>query len=346
MRLRKVLLYGGCHALVLRDLLAAHFGDQVSATLLVNFELISSGRSFPYDDLRSYDVVLYSPIENKGDYNTIHLAEACRALGVEAVCFPWLEWHGYCPGAIKGQFKNRFQWRYPALVEAASSFDDFSTFVDWAIVEFPDDATIDASFATSTALLRASEARYDMQIRISDFILERHRYSRLFLISDHPSLTLYLHVLHQFLRIIGIDGAVRCARLAQDGEEPQWRWRTPILPRVAERLDLRFSDARWTDDDIVPGRSFDLRSYLLLYYHRDSVILGPIGAAATATLPSSGDERSVAPTTRLVADLLAIRDHRSRDEYRLLEVLSGGPMPLDRNQCFEIDRSQWRTAWG
>lgn len=346
MRLRRVLLYGGCHALVLRDLLTTHFDDRVIATLIVNFELIRSGRPFPYEELRNYDVVIYSPIENKGEYNTIHLAEAGREMGIQTICFPWLEWHGYCPGARKGEFKHRFQWRYPALADAASSFRNFSDFVDWVVEEFPDDATVDANFSMSTALLRASEARYDMQVRVSDFILEHYRDTRLFLISDHPSLALYLHVLRQILELVGIADAGLLARLARDGEEPQWRWRTPILPRVAQRLALRFSDTRWIDDDIVPGRSLDLRSYLLLYYHRDSVILGPVGASATATLPTSGAERLLEPNTRLVADPTAVHDHREREEYRLLEVLSGETTLLERDQCFEIDRSQWRTAWG
>ena len=346
MTLRKVLLYGGCHALILRDLLTMYFADRVVATLLVNFEMIRSGKPFPYEELRNYDVVFYSPIENKGEYNTVHLAEACRAIGVDAICYPWMEWHGYCPGATKGDFKKRFQWRYPALVEAAAGFGSFPAFVDWAIDAFPDDATIDNCLARSTAMLRLSEERHDMPVRISDFIVERHRHSRLFLISDHPSLALYLHVLRQMLALIGIEGSGPCARLAQHEEEPQWRWRTPIFPRVAARLDLRFCDTRWVDDEIVPKRSLDLRSYLLLYFHSDSVILGPIGDAGLSSLLADGAERSVEPTTRLVADRHCAHPDRTRDQYRLLEVLSGGAMPLERDQRFEIDNRQWRSAWG
>lgn len=347
MTLRKVLLYGGCHALVLRDLLTTYFGDRVAATLLVNFELIRKGAPFPYEELRGYDIVVYSPIENKGEYNTDHLVEACRATGVEAICFPWLEWHGYCPGATKGEFKNRFQWRYPALIEAASAFASFEAFVDWAIEAFPDDATIEAAFVASTAMLRSAEDRHDMPIRVSGFILEHHRQSRLFLISDHPSLSLYLHVLRQLLALIGIvDDGLVCERTARSAQEPQWRWRTPILPRVARRLALRFADMDWIDDEIVPGRTLDLRSYLLLYYHRGSVILGPIGDAETSLRSADGSERTVEPSIRLVADRLRDCTAPPRHGYRLLEELSGGAVPLERDLRFEIDDRQWRSAWG
>ena len=345
MSLRKVLLYGGCHALVLRDLFTSIFADKVTATLLVNFDLIRSGRSFPYDQLSDYDVVFYSPIENKGDYNTEHVVEASRAAGVAAFCFPWLEWHAYCPGAIKGDFKNRFQWRYQDLAEIASSFSDFDDFVGYVSEDYPSDQVIDENFTRSLARLRESEERHSMAIRVSDFILDNYRLSRLFLISDHPSLTLYAHVLQQMLRSLDIEAADRCAGLPGTREEPQWRWRTPIFPRVARRLGLQFSDTRWVDDEIVPGRNLDLRSYLLLYYHGDSVILGPIADASIMPL-GFGRERPVEVTTRLIADPLTIRDRDFRSEYRLVGVLSGEVIPVERQQRFQIDSRQWRYAWG
>ena len=114
-----VLLYGGCHALVLRNYLEGACPGEVACTLIVNFELIRSGAPFPYDALGGFDAVVYSPIENKGAYNTAHLDDACRRLGIPAIRYPWLEWHGYCPGAAKGAFAGRVQWFYPALAAAA-----------------------------------------------------------------------------------------------------------------------------------------------------------------------------------------------------------------------------------
>lgn len=346
MPLRKLLIYGGCHALVLRDMLAALFPEDVKVTLLVNFELIRLGQPFPYERLPDFDCVLYSPIENKADYNTEHLVEACSSLSIEAFCFPWLEWHGYCPDAAKGNFKHRFQWRYVGLAAAASSFDDFEKYADWAIESYPDDTTIDTTFAKSIAILREAEDRYAMPIRVSDFILEHYRHSRLFLISDHPSLAIYIHVLLQILDLIGLEGAAGCAQLASRQEEPQWRWRAPIFPRVAARLGLRFAGTCWIDDEVVPGRSIDLRSYLRLYYYGTSVILGPIGAASISPLSTKVSNHAVEQTTRLVADHLTRRGDDDHAEYRLIEVLSGRSVPIDQNQHFSIDKNQWRTAWG
>ena len=95
-----------------------------------------------------------------------------------------------------------------------------------------------------------------------------------------------------------------------------------------------------------PGRSLDLRSYLLLYFHSDSVILGPIGDAGLSSLLADGAERPVEPTTRLVADRHRSHPDQTRDQYRLPEVLSGETMPLERDQRFGIDNRRWRSAWG
>ena len=341
MPLRKLLFYGGCHAQVLRDLVMTLVID-IAPTLLVNFELIRQGLPFPFERLRDFDAVVYSPIENKGSYNTTHLADACRAIGVDAICFPWLEWHGYCPGAMKGDFRHRFQWRWEKLVEAATSFDNFDDFADWAISAFPDDATIDAVFERSTAMVREAEERHNMAVRVSDFILEHHRHRRLFLVSDHPSLMVYFHVLRQIFDLVGFKCIALDAGLTREIQEPQWRWRTPIFPRVAERLGLRFSDAQWIDDEVVPGRSLDLRSYLRLYYHSSSVILAPDGATS---FHSSGTSTEVGAKTRLIADRLGRADE-IRDEYRLLEILSDEALSLRRDQQFTVDKTLWRTIWG
>ena len=341
MSVLKILLYGGCHALVLRDLFEDVVDQNVvEISLLINFHLISSGQPFPYERLEWCDVLIYSPIENKGDYNTDLLLERCQAAQVQALCFPWMEWHGYCPGAFKGVFKGRFQWYYPKLAELAEQFDRFGSFVDYVFAHFPSDDVIDRSVARSSGKLASSEDRHNMPIRIADFIKASFRDSRLFLISDHPSLTLYLHVLGQIFDHLGLP------RLREPScVEPQWRWRTPIFPRVAERLGLRFTDTSWVDDELVPGCTSSIESYLSLYFHKDSVILGPLDAPesifGTELLPQ---RTPVGRTTRIVASPLTKSDGRY-GEYVCLETLSGPEIALEPDTRFAIDTSQWRSTW-
>lgn len=290
----RILLYGGCHALVLRDYLQHAFADRFECTLIVNFELIGSGEAFPYSSLDRFDAVLFSPIENKVGYNTTDLVEACGRRGVLPLCFAWMEWHGYFPGAVKGVFNGRFRWHYPGLVErAANHVGGLDAFCDEVIASFPDDATVDAVAEASTARVRAAERRHGIVPAMSDYILRDHRAHRLFLVPDHPSRRYYVHLLRAILPRLGVDEAdVERGLSALPAHEPQWRWRMPIFPRVAQRLGLECADTDWIDDEIFPGRTLDLRSYLEQYAPAESRAFGPlrtsrVEAAVTSELMGS-----------------------------------------------------------
>ena len=260
----KLLVYGGCHALILKrlvDTLGPAGGHEVEA--LINFQLIGEGRPFPYERLGAFDAVVFSPIENKGAYNTDALAAQCRQAGVPAICYPWLEWHGYCPGAQKGEFWGHRQWFYPDLIDLRHRFDDLDAFVRHVRAEYPSEAAIRRVTDISTRMLTEQERRNACAVTISDVIAERFRHSRLFLISDHPALPIYRSVIEQLERLLGV---VLVPSWPGSLPEPQPEERTPIFPRVAEALGLRFSDARWRSE-ARPQGEIGLDDYLALYFH-------------------------------------------------------------------------------
>lgn len=343
--MKRILIYGGCHALILRDMLLQILPDgSVQIELLINFHLIKSALPFPYEGLINFDVVIYSPIENKDEYNTSILRQHCRDLGVRCLCFPWLEWHGYCPGAVKGIFKGRFQWHYPQLLAIAADFERFDTFYDHVSARFPDNEVIDHGLEYTTALLRASECRHEMDIRTADYITDHFRASRLFLISDHPSRDVYLHVLAQLLDLLALEAIADLAKLPSG--EPQWRWRTPILPKVAQALGLAFSDPLWVDDELVPGTGWDLRTYLSLYFYPRSVILGPIDHARIFVRePSLDESETMDGVTRLFAYPAADLSGDGLEDYTLLETLSGRRPAVGPHARFAIKPDQWRSTW-
>ncbi len=337
-----IILYGGCHAAVLRDLLMSRFkSNQINIETYVNYELIRFGKPFPIERLKTCDILFFSPIENKGAYNTDALVAACREKGVMAVCYPWMEWHGYCPGAAKGMFKGHYQWYYPKLVEAATSFSRFPDFVEYAISRFPDVDDIDRIFDDSTKRLSSAEQAHSMQIRLSDYIAENYRASRLFLVSDHPALAVYNHALRQMLEIIGL-----ALPAPLTGREPQSAWRTPILPRVATRLRLDFDDRDWLDETLLPDEVASFEAYLQLYFYSDSVILGPrrhddpsAGLVSAATyLPMRHD-------SRILATPCAVREPSGAERYEYLDTLAGPVPHLQRHQQFSIEPTLWRQTW-
>lgn len=272
----KLLIYGGCHALVLKQLVdGLGVPGRHAVDLLINYQLIASGAAFPYEALRSYDAVVYSPIENKPGYNTTALDAACAAAGVQAVRFPWLEWHGYAPGIAKGMFQGHHGWYFPGLVALSRDFADPATFARVARAEFPSDERIRAGFEASTERLAAQEQRFDCDIRVSPFILDRYRDHRVVLIPDHPALAVYRHVVGELERVVG-------TRLVEgwpaDLPEPQGEESTPILPRVGRAIGLSFTDGAWRSG----ARSqapLDLDAFLLAHF-RAGRTGEAVGAAA------------------------------------------------------------------
>jgi hypothetical protein len=345
---QRILIYGGCHAQIIRELLCKVLAPGAfELSLLVNFQLIASGKQFPYADLERYDVVIYSPIENHGDYNTDRLREACAAIGCHCICFPWLEWHGYCIGAQKGVFKGRHQWYYPELQALAERFIDFDTFYEYAVDNFPDDRTIDRIFNASTAMIRAAEQKHEMVVRISDFIASHFQANRLFFISDHPSLAVYAEIIAQILV------ALKCSPHAALGvEEPQWQLRTPIFPRVAKRIGLKFHDSDWVDHELMPGESWNLRAYLQLYYYPDAVILGPLENAqifyrgAAGSRPGRPMAHSFLPAeTRLYAQPAPQLESGALANYELVEILKGPENLPGAVKTFSINPNDWKSTW-
>jgi hypothetical protein len=256
----RLLIYGGCHARVLADLLSA-YGEApaVQTDCLINFQLIQSGNPFPVQDIERYDLVIYSPIENKGAYNTAFLKDACRKAGVSTICFPWLEWHGYAPGAKKVALSPTLDWAYPELFSQASNFSNFDSFVESTLRNFPSREAVRQIVKLSTRHIEGAERRADADVSVSGFIQREYKAQRLFLTSDHPSKVLYSKVLNDIADRAGIELRDGARELAQ---EPQPELVMPVFPIVAEELELEFAADPWRDDYAMT----EIRDFLRLHY--------------------------------------------------------------------------------
>ncbi|WP_331327169.1 WcbI family polysaccharide biosynthesis putative acetyltransferase [Methylobacterium fujisawaense] len=259
----RLLIYGGCHALILKRLIdelgPAHL-HQVD--LLINFQLVASGEQFPYERLKDYDVIIYSPIQNKGIYNTTFLDEACAAANVQAIRFPWLEWHGYATGADKAQFWGHHSWYYPDLIAIGRQFDNLQSYIAHVRDAFPPRDYVTQAMAFTTRRLVEQELAFECQVRVSTFINDNFRERRLFLIPDHPTNVLYKNVVDQIEDLLD-------TRLIEswpsDLPELQPEERTPILPRIVAETGLSFSDSTWRSA-IQPLGSMDLNAFLTLHF--------------------------------------------------------------------------------
>lgn len=256
-----VLFYGGCHAYVLKNTFKAFASEDHNFDCLINFDLIRSGKPFPWNKALEYDAIVFSPIKHV-DYPTEKLIKFCDKHGIRHISYPWMQWNGYFPDVKKGDFLNGISWMYPNMHE-----DDGGLSPD----------RIKENFETSNALLSKFESHHQTDISIYRFVRENFREKRLFLTPDHPTAFLYKHLVRRVADRLDIDLDLSYWLSAH---EPQGGIKVPIRPGVAEVLDLDFVDADFENCTAFGTMTFPWLAYVQLY----ELKAGRIFEAKTTTI--------------------------------------------------------------
>lgn len=246
----RVLLYGGCHALALKRLFDAAAIGKHEFTALQNFELINSGTPFPFDRLRDYDAVAYSPVRNKGEWNTSFLQARCVELGIKAVSFPWLQWNGYFPDVTDANVAPH-TWTYQKLAHMARNGAGIGELRDVAL----DPNGLDPVNYAEYAFKILQENEGDLDFQIGEHVRRHFRDVRLFWTPNHPTLALYTYVLSQIARRLGL-----WINVFAKHQEPHSDALT-ILPGVAKSLGLKFQGDGYRLEG-TPAHSANLEEFL------------------------------------------------------------------------------------
>lgn len=228
----KVLIYGGCHAVALRQLFEFNATGTHQFSSLQNFELINSGTPFPYAQLPDYDAVVFSPVRNKGEWNTDILQQRCEAAGVRTVSFPWLQWNGYFPDVTDaGQAPHL--WAYQYFRHLAQTGHGLAELRAAALAP----ETLNPLGYLDYAFSALAEHEDDLDITTGVFIRENFRARRLFWTPNHPTLAFYAFVQGEIARRldIALSGAMPDRELHRD--------EFAIMPGVAQALQLQFEGA-------------------------------------------------------------------------------------------------------
>ncbi|RWX78764.1 hypothetical protein EPK99_09245 [Neorhizobium lilium] len=216
----KIFFYGGCHAQVFARVFR-EWGSADVCDVVVNYELIASNLPFPYERLHNYDAVVFSPINNKDEYNTKYIEDYCNKHGIKSISYPWMQWNGYHPFTEKREFLGLNHW-FPVGHDLEP---------DQARIEIVKSAEI------TTDRLKQHEETNRTNLKISDFILKYYRDTRLFLTPDHPSNVLYRYAVWEISKRLSIDVSHDFYRYEQ---LLQPEIILPIQPAVSAALDLRF----------------------------------------------------------------------------------------------------------
>jgi hypothetical protein len=341
-----LLIYGGCHADVFRSILQRYVtAPRLSVEAIINFQIIRRGEPFPYDQLGRFDAVIYTPVANKGQWNTSHVVEACQRLGIRTFCLPWLEWRGTFPTAVKKSQTFLDGWHYPVLYEKAREFPSLDAFVEAACDGDLLAEEARAGLGATTGALRAQEEAHAADIRVSDLVLERYRQTRLFMTPDHPARALYWPLAEGIAKLLELR---LDPSFASASWEPQGQSRLPILPSVGRALGLEYTDSGFRQAGFSRGRRFTLRQYLAFYYHSNARCFQWLAKAPTAIKHQPVLSTKLAPEEvsrcsegeEIIAELLATLPD-GHQKIRLC-LRDGHPQPPE--QIRYIYAPHWQVA--
>lgn len=260
----RILFYGGCHANILNKIFSAYCTTpDFESRLITNYELIERGEKFPYDEIKGYDAVVFSPILNKGEYNTSNLLDFCRAHGLAAISYSWLQWNGYHPKSYK---LPDVEWVYSELVTRRKDFQSFEAFTNWALDEFVSERDILENKTYSTKRLKENEAAAAVEIRLSDIVDRYHRSNLLFVAPDHPTTFVYKIVASKIAHRLDIELQQAFFDLESEFHDEQ---KLAVLPKVEKMLNLAFDDAESSIRLRFGESRFNLKEWLRLSYYAE-----------------------------------------------------------------------------
>jgi hypothetical protein len=257
----KILFYGGCHGSALRRIAEQFDTGAHQLDHLTNFVMIQRGEPFPYDYAAGFDLIIFSPILKKGDWNTDRLEAFCETRKIAFIKYPWIEWSGYFPGMEKMDFGWHSEWWNMALRNEAARFERFDQFYE-AVLDgdiLAEEARANRTFTTD--YLRGFEV--NTHVGIVDFLEENHQRERLMLTPDHAATSVYKHVYRQIEAMAGriVDpGFYHTAFEIQAGME------APIIPSVARALGLQFAGSDYRNTLFAGNALIILRDYLRLQF--------------------------------------------------------------------------------
>jgi hypothetical protein len=315
---------------VISDLLNRFTDHTVCCEPLVNFQLIASGEPFDYLYATKFDAIVYSPIRNKADYNTAALDEFCSRRGIQAIRYPWLEWHGTFPNVRKASFLGFHEWVY--RIEDFTRSDPGDKYSRPSL----EPSMIAYWFNMTTDQFRAHEEVNAVNVPVIDFILQHYRTTPMFQSPDHPTLFVYRHVVAEIARRLGIE---LLPAFYHYSEEPQQDVRLPILPEVIDALGLQYEqplcrDRRRFGEIEVPVdeylRILSVKAPFAQFTARHDCF-AKLEAAHADTL--SGDAKISLPAhTQVIGELVNANETTWHHEVRL-HLMRGHP----RSRLFAAD---------
>ncbi len=342
-------MYGGCHAGAMKRIIDRYALGEHQVDMLVNFEMINTKEPFPYERLPQYDLLIFNPILNRGDWNTVHLEAECDRVGLRYLKYPWLQWGGYWPEPRTRYWgEKRSEWGVPMLLPlgaehaARGAKAGFDSFYEALYEPRSFERVMPEWVEATTRRLKQIETQGAVDLPISDYVLDNFRREQLFLTPNHPNTPLYKFLFRGIERACGLklDPAFYAVdRPVQEGT------RLPVLPGVAELLGLGFRSSEWAHHSVVGGQYFTLREWAHTHYEALPTV---IATATTDTWLKNQPsiEGAIRIRARRNSRHLLVQDDSASSPGYVAGRLFGAELPAGCQYLFRphwtFDRAQFR----
>lgn len=274
----RLLIYGGCHANAIKRILT-NFADQdLHVDVLINYKLIASKKNFPYDKLKGYDYVIFNPIQNKSDYNTIHIEKYCNLKNIRFYKYPWIQWGGYWPLPKKRFWGPRKEWSLFYVKRMIDEYihnnnikskKDVESFANCLFDEKNFDQIMAVEIEKTTEKLIYNEEQGGVDLNISDFIVENYKQHQLFLTPDHASTFLYKYIVKKLTSDLCI--SIKSS-FYNELDEIQEGVRLPILPGVKDAIGLSFSQDFYYNKDLFGNIKLPISTYAKTHFEQSQIV--------------------------------------------------------------------------
>lgn len=264
----KILFYGGCHATVLKKAFEEYSLGDHEFDVITNYVLIAKKELFPYEIISKYDYIVFNPIFNKGDWNTVHIENYCLSTNTKVLKYPWMQWGGYWIDAKQRLWGGSKEWGSSYVNSLADKYPDINEYHQ--AVQSQSEAGVFAHkwIDKTTSFLQRNEINGNCDFVYSDWIHDNYSKEKLFLTPDHPSTFTYKKLITDISSSLGID---LDSTFYDINHEFQSGVYSPIIGGVKSALKLEFVSDLWAHKEIWRGKSFDVKYYIDSYHKAGNV---------------------------------------------------------------------------
>ena len=289
----KLIIYGGCHANHIANFIKGKIAnnENINIKTIINFQLITSKKPFPWKDLEGIDGFICSPVNNKKGYNTKEILQYCVNRDIKTFVYPWLRFDGYFP-FIKRVMNG---WKYNICLNKKFNYEEETPDkqriqIETFLAENLSQCKINNHIEKCLTEIKEREKISKADFILSEFVEKNLEYKPLFFTPEHASNAVYDALANSIITKFDLPCSYvdQSFKPTEKNDEAQSRFRVPILKQVSEFLKITDRNHLYYNSIISPNTKINRDDFLLTCINKNSGLC----KAKQNTFLSSSDKKN------------------------------------------------------